>query len=51
MLPDPAGIEPVTSWSPVKCALDWATEAGTTIKIVPLKKRGLLYKDENSFLI
>ena len=28
MLPDPAGIEPETSWSPVGPASDWATEAG-----------------------
>ena len=28
MLPDPAGIEPATSWSPVGHASNWATEAG-----------------------
>ena len=28
MLPDPAGIKPTTSWLPVGCASDWATEAG-----------------------
>ena len=27
MLPDLAGIEPSTSWSPVGCASDWVTEA------------------------
>ena len=27
MLPDMAGIEPATSWSPVGRAPDWATEA------------------------
>ena len=29
MLPDPAGFEPATSWSPVERAFDWATEAGS----------------------
>ena len=29
MLPHPVGIKPVTSLSPVECAADWATEAGT----------------------
>ena len=28
MLLDPAGIELATSWSPIGCASDWATEAG-----------------------
>ena len=27
MLPDPAGIEPATSWSPDGRASDWATKA------------------------
>ena len=28
IFPDPAGIEPATSWSPVGRASDWANEAG-----------------------
>ena len=28
MVPDPARIEPASSWSPVERASDWATEAG-----------------------
>ena len=29
MSPDPARIEPATSWSSVSCASDWAIEAGS----------------------
>ena len=28
MLPDPAGIEPTTSWLPVEGTSNWATETG-----------------------
>ena len=28
MLPDPAGIKPSTSWSPVRGTSDWSTKAG-----------------------
>ena len=34
MLPDPAGIEPPTSWSPVGRASEWATEAGEILVYV-----------------
>ena len=30
---DPAGFEPATSWSPVRRASNWATEAGKSIMI------------------
>ena len=30
MLPTSAGVEPVTSWSPVGRASNWATEAGSS---------------------
>ena len=30
MLPDPVGIEPVISWSPVERTSNWTTEAGLT---------------------
>ena len=57
MLPTSAGVEPATSWSPVRCAANWATEAGTTLRgealllcITMYVFMGLLEKHQSCFI-
>ena len=48
MLPTSAGVEPVTSWSPVGRASNWATEDGWIIDTLVISIKDIWHnKDSN----